>query len=62
MIINCPCGEKKFNVADDLIPDQGRLLKCGACNETWFFNKKDPIIPSISKNISITENPKKKNI
>ena len=60
MIITCPCGEKKFNVADDLIPDDGRLLKCGACNETWFFNKKDPIIPSIHKNISITENPKEK--
>ena len=60
MIITCPCGEKKFNVADDLIPDDGRLLKCGACNETWFFNKKNPIIPSIRKNISITENPKEK--
>ena len=39
MIITCPCGEKKFEVAENLIPEKGRLLKCGSCNETWFFNK-----------------------
>ena len=60
MIIACPFCEKKFSVVDNLIPNSGRLLKCGACNETWFFNKKDPIIPSIREKISITENPKEK--
>tara|TARA_Y100000992_G_C21152653_1_gene437011 strand:- start:357 stop:827 length:471 start_codon:yes stop_codon:yes gene_type:complete len=39
MIINCPCGKKSFKVDDNLIPDNGRLLKCGSCNHTWFFNK-----------------------
>ena len=39
MIIACPCGEKKFEVDENLIPDKGRLLKCGSCNQTWFFNK-----------------------
>ena len=39
MIIICPCGEKKFEVDENLIPDKGRLLKCGSCNQTWFFNK-----------------------
>ena len=39
MIIICPCGEKKFEVDEKLIPDKGRLLKCGSCNQTWFFNK-----------------------
>ena len=39
MIISCPCGEKKFNVDENLIPDKGRLLKCGSCDQTWFFNK-----------------------
>ena len=39
MIITCPCGEKKFEVDEYLIPDKGRLLKCGSCDETWFFNK-----------------------
>ena len=39
MIIICPCGEKKFDVDENLIPDKGRLLKCGSCDQTWFFNK-----------------------
>ena len=39
MIIICPFGEKKFEVDENLIPDKGRLLKCGSCDQTWFFNK-----------------------
>jgi predicted Zn finger-like uncharacterized protein len=39
MIIVCPCGEKNFHVDENLIPDKGRLLKCGSCDQTWFFNK-----------------------
>ena len=40
MIITCPCGEKKFEVAESLIAEKGRLLKCGSCEHTWFFDKK----------------------
>ena len=39
MIINCPTCKKNFNVNENLIPDKGRLLKCGSCEHTWFFNK-----------------------
>ena len=39
MIIDCPCGEKKFEIDQNLIPKEGRLLQCGFCNEKWFFNK-----------------------
>ena len=39
MIIVCPCGEKKFEINQNLIPEEGRLLQCGFCNEKWFFNK-----------------------
>ena len=39
MIINCPCGKKKFALDENLIPDKGRLLQCGFCDETWFFDK-----------------------
>ena len=39
MIIVCPSCGKNFNVDEDLIPDKGRLLKCGSCDQTWFFNK-----------------------
>ena len=51
MIIICPCGEKKFEVDENLIPDKGRLLKCGSCDQTWFFNKNvsEPTEPLIDK-------------
>ena len=39
MIITCPSCGKNFEVDVNLIPDKGRLLKCGSCNQTWFFNK-----------------------
>ena len=54
MIIICPCGEKKFEVNENLIPDKGRLLKCGSCDQTWFFNKNvsdqtDPLVNKPAK-------------
>ena len=51
MIIVCPSCEKNFNVDEELIPDKGRLLKCGSCNQTWFFNKNEniEIKPSTNK-------------
>ena len=51
MIIICPCGEKKFEVDENLIPEKGRLLKCGSCDQTWFFNKNvsKPTEPLIDK-------------
>tara|TARA_B100000886_G_C20160542_1_gene381859 strand:- start:44 stop:490 length:447 start_codon:yes stop_codon:yes gene_type:complete len=39
MIIVCPSCGKKFELNENLIPDKGRLLKCGSCDQTWFFNK-----------------------
>ena len=36
MIINCECG-KKFNVDSNLIPKEGRLLKCGSCSKIWHY-------------------------
>ena len=41
MIIVCPCGKKKFEISENLIPKKGRLLKCGSCGETWFYNKNE---------------------
>ena len=38
MIIKCPCGKKKFDIDDNLIPEKGRLLQCGSCDKTWFFS------------------------
>ena len=41
MIIECPACYKKFNIDEKLIPDDGRLLKCGNCDHTWFYKKED---------------------
>ena len=38
MIITCPSCGKKFEVDQNLIPKEGRLLQCGFCNEKWFFS------------------------
>ena len=43
MIIECPACSKKFNINEKLIPDEGRLLKCGNCEHTWFFKKEENI-------------------
>tara|TARA_Y100001960_G_C14696011_1_gene839074 strand:+ start:99 stop:542 length:444 start_codon:yes stop_codon:yes gene_type:complete len=39
MIITCEKCTKKFNIEDNLIPDDGRLLQCGSCNHKWFYKK-----------------------
>ena len=40
MIITCPkCKKKQFDIDDKLIPEKGRLLQCGSCDNKWFFKK-----------------------
>ena len=40
MIINLSIiVKKKFELMKILIPDKGRLLKCGSCDHVWFYNK-----------------------
>ena len=43
MIITCPSCQKKFELDDNLLPENGRTLQCGSCNYKWFFKKKDKI-------------------
>ena len=40
MIVQCNNCHKKFDLDVNLIPEEGRLLQCSACNNTWFFKKK----------------------
>ena len=58
MIIVCPSCKKNFDVDQNLIPDKGRLLKCGSCNQTWFFNKNEniQIKPQIEESV-VEEKP-----
>ena len=51
MIIACPCGKKKFEVNASLIPNEGKMLQCGACDHKWFFKKeaKKKVIKDVKK-------------
>jgi len=37
MIIACQSCNKKFDINQNLIPENGRLLQCSSCNHKWFF-------------------------
>ena len=56
MIITCPRCQKSFNIDDKLIPNQGRLVKCGACNHTWFFKPNEVIERQQTNTKSDTDN------
>ena len=57
MIITCPSCQKKFELDDNLLPENGRTLQCGSCNYKWFFKKKDEI-KVIEKQLVSNENEK----
>ena len=56
MIIECPNCNKKFDIDQNLIPNDGRLVQCGSCNHKWLFTinitkkKIDEKIKTKSKN------------
>ena len=56
MIVQCNNCHKKFDLDANLIPEEGRLLQCSACNNTWFLKKKkietpkEVAIPKIQNN------------
>ena len=39
MFIECPNCNKKFDVDQNLIPESGRLVQCGSCQNTWLYKK-----------------------
>ena len=49
MIISCPECNKRFNIDQNLIPEDGRLLQCSNCMHKWHF--------IIEKNEKIIEQP-----
>ena len=58
MIITCVKCSKKFNLDDNLIPEEGRELQCGSCNHKWFFRKE---VKSIKLENEIPQNKSKEN-
>ena len=65
MIISCPECSKRFNIDQNLIPKDGRLLQCSNCMHKWHFiiEKKEEIIEQPIKSeeiITESKNPEKK--
>jgi predicted Zn finger-like uncharacterized protein len=65
MIIKCINCNKKFNVKDELVPVDGRQIKCGSCKHSWYFKiekqlEKTPAIKN--ENITLDEIENKKNL
>ena len=52
MEITCTECSKRFNVNDNQIPNEGRLLQCGNCKHKWFFKNNTK---SNEKNIEFNE-------
>ncbi len=43
MIISCEKCNKKFELSEELVPDEGRLLQCGSCSYKWHYIPKKTI-------------------
>ena len=50
MIISCPSCKKKFEIDANLIPKEGRNLKCGSCLNVWFYKFEKKISDLENKN------------
>ena len=62
MIITCPCGEKKFEIDQKLIPSEGRMLQCGSCDRQWYFKINVPEKKIVNEEILTSGKVEKKEI
>ena len=58
MIIACVNCDKKFKVNSELIPSNGRTIKCGSCHHVWFFKKENYNFSEIKETVVFEETPK----
>lgn len=65
MIISCEKCNKRFELSEELVPDEGRLLQCGSCSYKWHYipkktiklvNEIDQVSPSKQKFKKIKKN------
>ena len=57
MIIQCENCNKRFEIQDNLIPDEGRLLECGSCAHQWQYT---PITKlELTDDVQIKDKPTK---
>ena len=58
MIIQCESCSKKFQVKDDAIPQEGRMVQCSNCSQKWFqtpIKIQSSIKSDANKNVSKME-------
>ena len=63
MIIQCENCSKKFQVKDEDIPKEGRMVQCSNCSQKWFqapttitpTKIKSSIVPDVNKKVSKME-------
>ena len=56
MIITCPNCNKQFRIDNSLIPNEGRDLQCGSCNNVWFYKIEQENSEVLKLNNQITSN------
>ena len=61
MIISCEKCNKKFELADNLIPSTGRFLQCGSCSYQWHYIPKSKIelVDGVKDNVKTSDQVKK---
>jgi predicted Zn finger-like uncharacterized protein len=47
MILECPSCTARFLVADAIIPQAGRTVRCGACSNQWFVEPAQPPVEAL---------------
>ena len=61
MIISCEKCNKKFELADNLMPSTGRLLQCGSCSYQWHYipESKIELVNEVKDNVKTSDQVKK---
>ena len=61
MIVSCEKCNKKFELADNLVPSTGRVLQCGSCSYQWHYipDSKIELVDEIKDNVKTTDQVKK---
>ena len=55
MIIQCKNCNKEFKVDFNLIPESGRSIQCGSCNNVWFYKKEIEALEPLTLNDNIAK-------
>ena len=57
MIITCPNCNKQFKINPNMVPSEGRNLKCGSCYHIWFYKieKKKTETSSLNQDVISNE-------